>query len=250
MKYDPVKHHRRSIRLKGYDYARRGAYFVTLCVQNRECALGEIVGGEMHPNRAGRMIEKWWLELNHKFAAVDTDEYVIMPNHFHGIVIIVNPAPTIGADFGAVGADLRVGPVTDVGAVVGADLCVGPVTDVRADLRVGPVTDVGAIVGADLRVGPAPGLDLVQSEHVGSPLPTIVQWFKTMTTNEYIREVKQSGWPPFPGKFWQRNYYEHIVRDEADLARIRAYLQNNPAKWALDQLHPAAPPNPYNGDQS
>ena len=97
MRYDPQKHHRHSIRLKGYDYAQAGAYFVTLVTQNRECVFGEIVDGTMQLNDAGRMVEKWWLELNHKFPAVDTDEYTIMPNHFHGIIVIV-------------GADLRVGP--------------------------------------------------------------------------------------------------------------------------------------------
>jgi REP element-mobilizing transposase RayT len=66
-------------------------------------------------------------------------------------------------------------------------------------------------------------------EHIGSPLRNIVAWFKTMTTNAYIHGVKQSGWPPFPGKLWHRNYYEHIVRNDADLARIRAYIRDNPA---------------------
>ncbi len=57
-------------------------------------------------------------------------------------------------------------------------------------------------------------------EHTGSPLHQVIQWFKTMTTNEYIRGVKQRGWAPFPGKLWQRNYYEHIVRNEKELIRI------------------------------
>jgi putative transposase len=57
-----------------------------------------------------------------------------------------------------------------------------------------------------------------------------------MTTNEYIRGVKQYGWPPFPGKLWQRNYWEHIVRDESELNRIREYVSNNPAQWEMDSL--------------
>ena len=75
--------------------------------------------------------------------------------------------------------------------------------------------------------------------HIGAPLPEIVQWFKTMTTNEYIRGVKTMGWPPFPGKLWQRNYYEHIIRNEAELDRIRTYIANNPTQWALDDENPA-----------
>lgn len=75
-------------------------------------------------------------------------------------------------------------------------------------------------------------------EHTGSPLHRVIQWFKTMTTNEYIRGVKQSGWVPFPGRLWQRNYYEHIVRNENEMSRIREYIKNNPARWATDKDNP------------
>jgi hypothetical protein len=85
-------------------------------------------------------------------------------------------------------------------------------------------------------------------EHAGSPLRRVVQWFKTMTTNEYIRGVKQHGWPPFPGKLWQRNYWDHIIRNESDLNRIREYIRNNSITWELDALNahirhgPTCPP--------
>jgi len=72
-------------------------------------------------------------------------------------------------------------------------------------------------------------------EHTGSPIHRVVQWFKTMTTNEYIRGVKQNGWQPFPGKLWQRNYWERIIRDENELNRIRQYIINNPLKWETDE---------------
>lgn len=65
-------------------------------------------------------------------------------------------------------------------------------------------------------------------------LPDIIQWYKTMTTNEYIRCVKTAGWPPFAGKVWHRSYYDRIIRDEDDLLRIRTYITNNPAQWMLD----------------
>jgi putative transposase len=98
MKYDPEKYRRRSIRLKGYDYGQAGAYFVTVCTQGRACLFGNVAEGQMRLNDAGRMIERWWFELNRKFTTIETDEFVVMPNHVHGIV--VSP----------VGADLRVGP--------------------------------------------------------------------------------------------------------------------------------------------
>ncbi len=144
MSYDPERHHRHSIRLKGYDYSQTGAYFVTICTQNRECLFGEILNVEMVLNNAGRMIEKWWLELNRKFLTVETEEYVVMPNHFHGIIVIV-------------GADLRVCPELDRGTEN-------------------------------------------QGAHTGAPLPIIIQWFKTMTTNKYILGVKASEWPSFHRK--------------------------------------------------
>ncbi len=98
MKYDPAKQHRRSIRLKGYDYSQAWAYFLTIVTRERASLFGAVTARQMRLNDAGGMMERWWLELNHKFPAIETDEYVIMPNHFHGIVII------------GVGADLRVGP--------------------------------------------------------------------------------------------------------------------------------------------
>ena len=66
----------------------------------------------------------------------------------------------------------------------------------------------------------------------------MIQWFKTMTTNEYIRGVKQKGWKSFDGKFWQRNYYEHVIRNESELERIREYITLNPVKWSEDEYNP------------
>ncbi|MDI9311558.1 MAG: transposase, partial [Limnohabitans sp.] len=74
-------------------------------------------------------------------------------------------------------------------------------------------------------------------EHIGSHLHRVVQWFKTMTTNEYIRGVKNLGWPPFDGKLWQRNYYEHIIRNKQSYQTISKYINNNPAKWADDKFY-------------
>ena len=180
MSYSPESHHRQSIRLQGYDYSRAGAYFVTICVQNRSCLFGEVVGGTMQLNHAGQMVERWYFELQNKFANIECDEFVCMPNHIHFIAINV-----------------------------GADLCVRPDFD-------GIMTMGG---------------------HTGPPLHAIVQWFKTMSTNNYIRGVKQHDWLPFPGKLWQRNYWEHIIRDEPELDRIRAYIRNNPAQWEMDKLY-------------
>lgn len=182
MKFDPGIHRRQSMRLQGYDYSQVGAYFVTICVQNRACLFGEVVNGEMRLNNAGLMIARWYSELENKFPDIECDQFACMPNHVHFIAVNV---------------------------------------------------------GADLRVRPDSMAEYNEGEHTGSPLPAVVQWFKTMTTNEYIRGAKQYAWTPFYGKLWQRNYYEHVVRDEGDLARIRDYILNNPARWKEDDLHPA-----------
>ncbi|MFH2003299.1 MAG: hypothetical protein ABIK27_00910 [Bacteroidota bacterium] len=82
-------HHRRSIRLKGYDYSQAGAYFITICIQHRECLFGKIVNGEMVLNDAGKMIDEWWQKIQDKFPDIEFGEYQIMSNHFHAIVINV-----------------------------------------------------------------------------------------------------------------------------------------------------------------
>jgi len=211
MPYNPKIHHRRSIRLQDYDYSRPGAYFVTICVQGRSCLFGDVVDGEMRLNDAGVMVSRWYNELARKFDDVACDAWVCMPNHVHFIT-------------------MNTGPVRPDNDPVGADLCVRPDLCVRSDLCLGTGEHVGSGMGEHVGSG--------LGEHIGSPLRRVVQWFKTMSTNEYIRGVKQYGWSPFPGRLWQRNYWEHIVRDEPELSRIREYIANNPVQWEMDRLHP------------
>ncbi len=108
MKFNPDIHHRRSIRLDGYDYSREGVYFFTICTQNRECVFGEVMGGRVLLSDAGEMICKWWAEMLRKFPLVESDEFILMPNHLHGIVTI---------DVGATGGSptLCARPDTDTG---------------------------------------------------------------------------------------------------------------------------------------
>ena len=88
MKYNPEKHHRRSVRLREYDYSQPGAYFVTICTWDRECIFGNIINGEMELNEYGRIIEEEWLQTGYVRLNVEIDQYVVMPNHIHGILII------------------------------------------------------------------------------------------------------------------------------------------------------------------
>ncbi|WP_298482655.1 transposase [uncultured Chloroflexus sp.] len=201
MKYDPEKHHRRSIRLKGYDYSQAGAYFITIVTQDRACLFGEVVDGEMRLNDAGRMVWDEWDALPDRFPGLELDAFVVMPNHVHGIIVLTGSA--------TVGAGLVPAPDGDMPAPDG----------VRAGLVPAPL--VPAPNEATTRVAPTIG--------------DIVGAFKSITTVAYIRGVKQSGWPPFRGRVWQRNYYEHIIRNEESLNRIRQYIADNPLRWAFDR---------------
>ncbi|MBQ2127100.1 MAG: transposase [Bacteroidaceae bacterium] len=93
------------------------------------------------------------------------------------------------------------------------------------------------IVGADRCVCPQNKSKGIQGEHIGSPLHRVVQWFKTMTTNAYINGVKQHGWPSFNSRLWQRNYYEHIIRNQQGYEEIAAYIVENPTNWENDKLY-------------
>jgi len=100
MPYDPEKHHRRSIRLKGYDYSQAGAYFVTICTHDRECLFGEINQGEMAMNPCGRIVHEEWVHSAQIRHEIRLDESVVMPNHVHGIVFIIDDG---SRDVGATG---------------------------------------------------------------------------------------------------------------------------------------------------
>ncbi len=213
-KYDPSIHHRRSIRIPSYDYSQDGWYFVTICTQNRKDMFGTIVGAGqcacpiLELNNAGFMVKTWWQKVRNKFPSVQTDEYVVMPNHFHGIINIAVGATPCGRP------NLRGRPT----------LCSRPDPDVVDGKSAQTHNELG------------------QSHRIAPTLGDIVNWFKTMTTNRYIHGVKQNDWPPFSGRLWQRNYYEHIIRKEDELNRFRCYIADNPANWQTDRGKPRCNP--------
>jgi len=180
MKYDPNKHHRRSIRLKGYDYSQPGAYFVTIVTHQRQCIFGRIVDGKMRLNEWGEIAKQCWNEIPQHYPNVTLDEYVIMPNHIHGIIILNdNNISTIDTE------------------IVGAKNF-SPLQ--QNDHPRGTTQTIGSIVRG-FKIG-------------------VTKWFR-QHTNIYI--------------VWQRNYYEHIIRNEMELLRIRQYIVNNPMNWENDE---------------
>ncbi len=115
MKYNPEIHHRRSIRLQGYDYSQAGAYFATICTQNQECLFGEVVDGEMWLNDAGQIVTEEWVKTAEIRDEIEIDCYVVMPNHFHGILVITGNGGDMdkGTDGGTDGGTARRAPTME-----------------------------------------------------------------------------------------------------------------------------------------
>jgi len=165
MKQHPERPQRRSKRLKNYDYSQRGAYFITICTKYREIFFEEFP-------KLKYVVHVYWNELGIRFQEIELDEFVLMPNHLHGIVFIMSK-------------------------------------------------NVGAIHELPLQA------------RRSMLLPKAIGYFKMNTAKRINLALKRTGQP-----FWQRNYYEHIIRTEGELNRIREYIQNNPLKWHLDRENP------------
>jgi len=161
MRYNPDFHHRRSIRLKGYDYAQVGGYFITICAAAKICRFGEIHDGVMTPSATGEIVRSVWFSLPERYPSIALDAFVLMPNHLHGIL-------TLSAD------------------------------------EVKPPT-----------------------------IPQVVGAFKSLSVRA-VSEAKNGEMI----SFWHRNYHEHIIRNKADLTRIRKYIEDNPARWHEDLEYP------------
>ena len=194
-------YHRRSLRLPEYDYAQAGYYFVTIATYRRTHLFGEVVEGQMVLNMAGEMVQKWYNKVEDKFPNTQAHEMVIMPNHIHFVIEIIHP----------VGADPRVRPLPGGHKQ--------PQQDFWNQKHPSPIQ--GQTHGS------AP-------THTAVTVGGIVQWFKTMTTNTYIQMVKSAILPPFDRRIWQRNFYEHVIRNDADYTRIAEYIIHNPLTWQED----------------
>lgn len=159
---------------------------MTICTQDRECLFGDVQEGKIRPTDAGRMVQAVWTELPQRYAGVDIDAFVVMPNHIHGIIVL-------------------------------------------RDRNVVGETPRGCPTSGQAR-GPAPTMSL----------PDVVHRFKSLTTSRFRRGVTEQGWPGSGRGLWQRNYYEHIIRDEDELGRILLYIEDNPGMWEMDEENPGA----------
>jgi REP element-mobilizing transposase RayT len=178
--YNPNIHHRKSIRLKGYDYSQAGLYFITICCQDRICHFGDVVNGKMVCNEYGKIAYNEWMNTVNIRKNVELGEFIIMPNHIHGIIQLLGRGESNSPDNG-----------NESNSPDNGGVCKTPLRS--------PSQTIGAIV----------------------------RGYKSSVT-------KQLG---FDGKLWQRNYYEHIIKNEKSYQTITEYIINNSAKWADDKFY-------------
>lgn len=190
MNDEKVGHQRKSIRLSGYDCSLAGGYFITIVTKGREQLFGSIVDGKMKLNVVGRIVYRTWIEIPAHYPYVELDTFCVMPNHFHGIIIL-------------------------------KDDCRGGSANKESVPEI--ATSGKKFLANNAQTRPYP-------RHKRHGLSEIVRWFKSFSARRINAIRKISG-----VSVWQRNYYEHIIRDERDYANIFDYIQTNPLNWETDE---------------
>ena len=213
MSDNPAGNRRSSIRLKEYDYSQAGIYFVTICCQDRICRFGKIENGEMILNDVGKIACNEWEKLPERYPNVLLDVFQIMPNHIHGIIVL-NDETTVGATLAvAQNANKDVKNINTVAQNANTDV-----------LNINTVAQKGNVDVQNYRAG-------------ASPAPTvrnIVGAYKSLVANQCLEIFKSKN--KYMGKLWQRNYWEHIIRNDYAYQHIANYVINNPANWENDEL--------------
>jgi putative transposase len=233
MKYDLSKHHRQSIRLKCYDYSADGMYFITICAYQRNCLFGAIANGVMHHNEYGQIVAEEWLKSAEIRQEIELGEWVVMPNHIHGIVIIDRSKPVnfVGAQGLAPLQDLPPRPISP------QNLSLQPTSP--QDVPPQPISPQNLspqpISLKDVLPHPTSSYQGVASRKPKS-LSTFIAGFKMAATKKINLARNAPGTP-----VWQRNYYEHIIRSEVAFQTILKYIRENSKTWDSDQLHPDIP---------
>ena len=192
-KYNPDIHHRKSIRLKSYDYSSNGAYFITICTQDREYYFKEF------PILA-EIVKKQWEKLEERFDNLILDEFIIMPNHIHGILFLGG---------GEIGGQPN------------------PSNSFRGGQPQG-IAPTNAPTNTSTNIS-------MNTSNKKPTLGDILGAFKSLCIKEWLKYIKNNNINAL-GKFWHRNYYEKIIRDEVALNNIRKYIRENPSKWENDEL--------------
>ena len=270
MAYDPTRHHRRSIRLREYDYSLPGAYFVTICVRDRRSVFGEVAAGRLRHSQVGEVAHAFWANIPDHVPEVVLDAFVVMPNHVHGIIGIVDREPDgagdvrVGGGYHGGGNDRGGGGDHHDGGVGnrgddgnggdggnrgddgngGGDGNRRGVQLNASTMGPGTTPGPGTVPGKTATsgsTGPAgadtPGTDRSPFADLSpkrGTLSVIVRTYKGAVT----RWCRQNGHGDFA---WQPRFYDHIIRDARALHNIRRYIDENPMRWHLDKLNPQRP---------
>jgi REP-associated tyrosine transposase len=219
--------HRKSIRLPGYDYTSAGAYFVAMCTAGRELVFDQFP-------RLRRIAQEQWQALPTRFSTIALDAFVVMPNHIHLIVFLIDTsAPASAQDVAAPLAGARA-PSPPAGHNV-------LLSETAGASPAATTTDLAAVssVAAPLAGALSPAVPI--SPAGASPAPTlgtVVGAYKSLVSVAWLRFIKAND-PSVNGRLWQPNYYERIIRNEGELNRIREYVQYNPTAWLHDHENPA-----------
>jgi putative transposase len=189
MKINPAMHHRQTTRLRHWDYSWGWWYYVTICVKEKRCDFGHVENDAIVLSNLGKTAKEFWIQIPLHHDGVELDDYVVMPNHLHGILILND--------------------------------------DSRRDLQLNvPATERSQLFNSKKEAMAA------LSPKKGS-LSVIVRTFKAAVTM-WARGNRYQNFA------WQARFYEHIIRNDADLTRIRTYIANNPLRWSLDEENPAS----------
>lgn len=205
MSFHPGFHRRRSIRLRGFDYSRAGVYYVTLCTEDRLCLFGDVVDGVMHLNDAGRMADEFMVGLPDRYPNITVDCHQVMPNHVHAVLIIADRPGIIDMP-----------PQIPVGAIH------------ESPPAIHELPLQGSDCDAYIRW---------RTQRRSMLIPKCIGYYR-MNTAKRINRMRHT-----PGaRVWQRDYYEHIIRHQRSLDRIRRYIADNPKNWTRDRNNPRRTP--------
>ena len=248
--------------MKGYDYSLWGAYFITICCENRLCRFGSIHNNQMDLNQYGEIAYNEWGKLTDRFSNFELDVFQIMPNHIHGIIVLNDD--NVGAGFtpaqnGYDDDNVGVG-FTPTQNSTNDDTVHNQNDFVMADIRAGvnpapTIGENGDDIGAGVNpaqnengnddiiragVNPTPTINEYGFDNRAgvNPAPTIgniIGAYKSLVANACLKIYKSNN--ETMGKLWQRNYWEHIIRNNESYGTIAEYIINNPAKWQEDKFY-------------
>ncbi len=211
MKYNPQIHHRQSIRLQGYDYSRAGLYFITICCKDRECLLGTVEAGKMRLNDYGHIAHAYFKNMPHHYPHTQMHEFVVMPNHVHAIIEIMESVSE---------SSVRATTESSVRAIA------------ESSVRAIAESSVRAMDESPLHESPQQSPPSLRDQRRKMLLSKMVGWYK-MNTAKQINIMRQMAGVPL----WQRNYHDHIIRNEQSYQTISEYIMYNPARWKDDKFN-------------